>query len=190
MAKTHNVSLSKVLDIILTHSNNKVEIATTLNYAVLLNTINSVEPSKEPSNGRKFKQTIMGITRGFISSTTSIAASDPFGQRLITDFQTNIAIVVDEFLLKVRLHKGDLTRVITPVVTREEFDWAVAVLGIDRKKMGDYGEDLRLDLIKKRFRQQAAAVHPDRNPSAAAAHAFQELTEAMELINTYGNQRS
>jgi hypothetical protein len=149
------------------------------------------EPGVTLANGKRFKKALRQLTEEFVKSTGVIGgSSDVYGQSLVKDLETNLDLVIDEFLARLSKHRGDINKVEKLQVSREDFDWAADVLGVDRRKTGDYGEALQMQLVRKRFRTAAAEVHPDRNPSDDAKEVFLNLNRALEILDLYNSARA
>lgn len=181
VAVKYGVTYERALEVIMAHYHNSPKYALNMDYSNLF----TVENKFTPTTGLQFKKAVMHLASDFAKSTRSIGAADPYGEQIQKAFFLNLSEVVSDYLERIGDNRREQKVFFSVQISREEFDWACVTLSIDRKKVGDYGQDIRMDLVGKRYRQQIALVHPDRNPSEAAQKMFASIKEAKELLDKY-----
>ncbi len=181
IATEHGATYERALEVALAHYHDSPKYTLDLDYDSLL----SIENKFTPTTGLQFKKAVMHLAAEFAKSTRAIGQQDPYGESIQKSFLLNLSECVADYLSKISTNRREQSVFLSVQISHEEFEWACVTLGIDRKKIGDYGSDIRMDLVGKRYRQQIALVHPDRNPSEAAQKMFASIKEAKELLDKY-----
>lgn len=181
VAIKYGVTYERALEVIMANFHDSPKYSLTMDYSNLF----TIENKFTPTTGLQFKKTVMHLAADFAKSTRAIGTADPYGEQIQKAFFLNLSEVVTDYLGKIGQNRREQKVFSSVQISREEFDWACVTLSIDRKKVGDYGQDIRMDLVGKKYRQQIALVHPDRNPSEAAQKMFAAVKEAKELLDKY-----